>query len=264
VAGAARAARSTRRDSHGRWLWRLVGLLGRIHHVTPDATQCYTFTIASWRQVAFATNQFIAVITTKIAAPLMDSFRFSSKSVVANNRSFWPFVVLSFAGLALAQGQNPPPGYSPSGSVQEYFRGAWKLVSTENKYPDGRTSPYPFLGENGIGFLMYTASGHMCAQLMRPGRPRWANDPEPTAAEASSAVDGFVSYCGTFEIRESERTMIHRPETTLSPNWVGTVQRRPYHLVSQDRFFFRVEEKLKTRDGTEISVIRTITWERLK
>jgi acetyl esterase/lipase len=27
VAGAARAARSTRRDSHGRWLWRLVGLV---------------------------------------------------------------------------------------------------------------------------------------------------------------------------------------------------------------------------------------------
>jgi hypothetical protein len=30
MAGASRAARSTDRDSHGRWLWRLVSLLA--HH----------------------------------------------------------------------------------------------------------------------------------------------------------------------------------------------------------------------------------------
>ena len=180
-------------------------------------------------------------------------------------RSLAVFIALSLAGLTQAQTQSPAPAeYSPSGSIQEYFRGAWKLVSTENKYPDGHTSPYPYLGENGMGFLLYTPSGNMCAQLMKPGRPRWASDNTATEAEAVPALEGFVSYCGTFEIRESERTMIHHPETAWSPNWVGTVQKRPYHLISQDRFFFRGEEKQKAKDGTEINVIWTITWERLK
>jgi hypothetical protein len=77
----------------------------------------------------------------------------------------------------------------------------------------------------------------MCAQLMKTGRPRWSGD-TPTTAEAASALDGFASYCGTFEIHEKERTMVHLPETAWSPNFAGTIQERPYHLVSEDRFFF--------------------------
>ena len=156
------------------------------------------------------------------------------------------------------------PGYSPSGSIRNYFLGAWKLVATENKYPDGHTTPYVDLGPDAIGFLMYTPSGNMCAQLMKPGRRRWADESTPTHAEVADALDGFTSYCGTFEIRESEHTMVHHPETAWSPNFPGTVQKRPYHLVSEDRFFFRGEEKEKQKDGTEIPVTWTITWERLK
>jgi len=85
----------------------------------------------------------------------------------------------------------------------------------------------------------------MCAQLMQPDRPRWADDNTPTNAEAVSAISGFVSYCGRFELREDERAIIHRPETAWSPNWVGTSQRRPFQLVSADRFFFRGEEQGK-------------------
>ncbi len=154
--------------------------------------------------------------------------------------------------------------FHPSTSVREYFLGTWKLVSTEYRYPDGHTTPYPDLGPDAVGFLMYTPSGHMCAQLMKPGRPHWANANTPNQAEASSALDGFTSYCGRFEIRESEHTMVHHPETAWSPNWLGTEQKRPYHLVTEERFFFRGEMKEKQADGSEIPVVWTITWERLK
>ncbi len=154
--------------------------------------------------------------------------------------------------------------YQLQGSIRDYFLGAWKLVSTDVRYPDGRTGPYEDLGSDGVGFLVYTPSGHMCAQLMKPGRAVWADVLHPTTAEATSALDGFVSYCGTFEVRESEKAVIHRPMTAWAPNWVGTEQPRPYHLVSQDRFFFRVPSKEKQKDGSEGLVIRTITWERLK
>ena len=102
----------------------------------------------------------------------------------------------------------------------------------------------------------------MCAELMKRGRRRWADDNTPTGSEAADALDGFFSYCGTFELREGVHTMVHHPETSASPNWAGTSQERPYYLVSENRFFFRGQKKEKQKDGTEISV--TITWERLK
>ena len=154
--------------------------------------------------------------------------------------------------------------YKPRGQIRDYFLGAWKLVSTERKYPDGRTTPYPDMGPDAGGFLLYTSSGHMCAQLMKPGRPRWAADSAPTPSEATTALDGFTSYCGTFEVREHEQAIIHHPETAWSPNWVGTIQKRPYHLVGPDRFFFRGTAEEKQKDGTVIPVVWTITWERLK
>jgi Lipocalin-like domain len=171
-----------------------------------------------------------------------------------------------FFSAALTSGQTSgaAPNYQPKGSVREYFLGAWKLVSTEYMYSDGRTTPYPDLGRDAVGFLMYTPSGHMCAQLMKPGRPRWSEANTPAAAEAASALDGFISYCGAFEIRENEHLMIHRPETAWSPNYPGTTQERPYQLVNQDRFFFRGAGTEKQKDGTEVPVTWTITWERLK
>ena len=156
------------------------------------------------------------------------------------------------------------PEYTPIGSVRDYFLGAWRLVATEDKYLDGHATPYVEFGPDPSGFLMYTASGHMSAQLMKQGRLRWADDNTPTGSEAADALDGFFSYCGTFELREGERIMVHRVETASSPNWCGTIQERPYHLVHENRFFFCGQRKEKQKDGTEISVTWAITWERLK
>lgn len=173
-------------------------------------------------------------------------------------------LLFSFAPWVHAQAAAPASSeYQPEGSIRNYFLGAWKLVATEVRYPDGHTTPYPDLGPNATGFLLYTPSGHMCAQLMKPGRPKWVDAEQPTASEAASALDGFDSYCGTFEIRESERTIIHRPETAWSPAWVGSEQSRPYHLINPNRFFFRAEDPVDQKDGTRIVLTWTITWERL-
>lgn len=168
------------------------------------------------------------------------------------------------AGLHAQTANSTVSEYQPQGSIRDYFLGAWKLISTEVKYVDGHTEPYPGIGPDAVGFLIYTPSGHMCAQLMKPGRSAWTDVEHPTPPEAVSALDGFASYCGTFEVRESEKRVIHRPTTAWTPNWVGTEQSRPYHLVSRDRFFFRVSTNEKQKDGTEIPATRTITWERLK
>lgn len=155
-------------------------------------------------------------------------------------------------------------GYEPSGPIRDYFLGAWRLVSAEDRYPDGRIRPFPDLGSDAVGFLLYTPSGHMCAQLMKSARPRGTAEERPMPPEATSAGKGFISYCGSFEVRQHEQAIIHHPETASSPNWLGTSQTRRYYLVSQDRFFFRGTEQAKQKDGTVIPVVWTITWERLK
>jgi len=76
-------------------------------------------------------------------------------------------------------------------------------------------------------------------------------------------LDGFISYCGAFEIRENEHIMIHHPDTAWSPNYPGTVLERPYRLVNRLLFLPRCGHR-KQKDGTEVPVIWTITWERLK
>lgn len=174
-------------------------------------------------------------------------------------------IALVFMAISAHAQLNGTSEFQPKGDLRSYFLGAWKLVSTEVRYPDGHTAPFPDLGPNAVGFLFYTPSGHMCAELMKPGRPEWKDVEHPTPTEAASALDGFNSYCGTFEISESDRTMIHHPQTAWSPGWVGSVQIRPYHLVSADRFFFRGEDPLPPQsDGTKGVLTWTITWERLK
>src|SRR5262249_41584303 len=179
----------------------------------------------------------------------------------------WLVMVLwlaaAFERSSDAQGSSPLE-FQPQGKHRDYFLGTWKLVSTEIRHPDGHATPFPDLGPDAIGFLLYTPDGHMCAELMKPGRPKWAVGENPTAAEAATALVGFNAYCGTFEVQESERTMIHFPQTAWSPGWVGSVQKRPYHFVSQDRFFFRGEEPLPQQGGKTGSLTWTITWERAK
>ena len=124
----------------------------------------------------------------------------------------------------------------------------------EGPSPD-KLQPAPDLGAHAQGFLIYTSSGHMCAQLMNPERARWADAAKPTDAERAAAMRGFASYCGRFEVNEADQVMIHYPETAWSPNYVGTVQMRPYHFESDDRLVYSA----KNEDGT----FWRVEWERV-
>ena len=72
------------------------------------------------------------------------------------------------------------------------FVGTWKLISCEAKRADGQIV-YPF-GANPIGMLMYDATGHMTAQLMRTDRPKFTSDDRlrATLEEKRVAFEGLV------------------------------------------------------------------------
>jgi hypothetical protein len=105
----------------------------------------------------------------------------------------------------------------------EQLIGTWKLVSSEFKYiySDGQMV-YP-LGRDAAGLLIYTSSGYMSAQLMRPGRPSFesGNLNRGTLEEIRAAFHGYISYYGTYHVNTEQHVIIHHVEGSYFPNWMG-------------------------------------------
>ena len=78
-------------------------------------------------------------------------------------------------------------------SVHDKLVGTWVLVSARNRMKDGSERFYPDLGAHGKGYLVYTADGHMCAQLMNPDRPKWKEFDKPTLRKRSAPLSGHSS-----------------------------------------------------------------------
>jgi Lipocalin-like domain len=161
---------------------------------------------------------------------------------------------LCFAlGASLLCFQQPPA----RDNVRSLLVGTWKLVSTEERLRNGGTRPYPDLGAAASGYLLYGADGHMCAALMNPARPAWSHDQEhPTDAEKIGAGSGFTAYCGTYQVDEKRRVIVHYPEVSFYPNAIGTAQKRPYRLEGSRLTFSGAE------DAGEVERW-TIVWEKV-
>ena len=90
--------------------------------------------------------------------------------------------------------------------------GTWRLVATRQLLSDGTVRPEVGLGPRGVGYIMYSDTGRMCAFLSNPDRPRWKSQTEPTDTELRAAFEGVVAYCGTYEVNEPERYVVHHVE----------------------------------------------------
>lgn len=114
--------------------------------------------------------------------------------------------------------------------VGDRIVGTWKLVSTEETMKDGSTRPFPAFGPHAKGFLMYQRDGYMCANLVNPDRPKWADPAHVTQEEKVAAADGTFAYCGRYEIDVKQKQIVHLPEVATDPGYVGSRQIRPYRF----------------------------------
>ena len=99
----------------------------------------------------------------------------------------------------------------------------------------------------------YPGSTH----LMNPDRPAWKDPQNQSDAEKASAIDGFVAYCGRYEIDEANKVMYHYPEVAWSPNYVGTKRPRPYKFKGDLLIF---SDKVTNEPGVESY---SITWRKV-
>ena len=138
-------------------------------------------------------------------------------------------VLLSSAALAQTEAE-----------IRNRLIGTWKLVSSELIMKDGSIRP-DWMGPKGQGFLMYQADGYVCADLVNPDGPKWADPLHPTPAEMTSVGEKTYAYCGRYEIDAAKKQVIHLPEVASNPGFVGTRQIRPYTLAGNRLILSDVE-----------------------
>ena len=142
--------------------------------------------------------------------------------------------------------------------VRQRLVGTWKLVSTEETLKDGKVRPYPKYGAEGKGFLMYQADGYMCADLVNPSRPKWADPVHLTEEEKIAAADGTFAYCGRYEIDVARKQIVHLPEVASDPGYVGSRQIRPFRFEGNRLVLSDVE-----KEDPEVARWK-IVWEKVK
>jgi hypothetical protein len=111
------------------------------------------------------------------------------------------------------------------------------------------------LGPDAIGQIVYTASGRMSAQLMRPGQAHFQgnNARRGTDEEIREAYGSFASYFGSFRIDAEAGAVIHEVEGSSFPNMIGTDQVRYYHIEGD-----RLDLEADSPPGRSY-----VTWQRM-
>ena len=139
--------------------------------------------------------------------------------------------------------------------LNQPFLGTWKLVAVETRQANGDM----FRRGKRTGYLMYNDDGYMFVAFMKEDRPQFLSGDirGGTVDEKVAAVEGYVSYCGRYEVLQD--SVIHHIEVSLFPNWIGTKQERMYHFEG-DRL--TLSTRLMLTGGRQLST--HIIWERVK
>jgi hypothetical protein len=144
-------------------------------------------------------------------------------------------------------------------SLFDQLLGPWELVSYQLGLDTGRII-HP-LGEDAVGFILYTPQHRMSVNIMRPGRALWAS-PNPAAgseSEIAAAAAGYLAYSGSFTVDEISSVVEHHVDVSLFPNWVGDVQTRFVELTGDELVL--VSPVITDAAGT--SVTPRLRWRRI-
>jgi len=162
--------------------------------------------------------------------------------------------------IAMSTTQRSPEPHQPAmRSARDQFFGAWRLLSWKVEQPDGEMIDSP-LGRDPVGRIMYHPAGYMSVVLMRPDSPRFASDnlADATPEEIKAAFTGHIGYCGSYEVNEQERFVVHRLQLSSFPNLVGTEQKR-FFTFAGDRMTLQTPPL--TLLGTD--QVHRLVWQRL-
>lgn len=143
------------------------------------------------------------------------------------------------------------------GALTHAVAGAWRLVSIEDRKPDGEMVYW--MGSRPTGLIIYDASGHMSVQFMRDPRPIFTTTYNRASSdEVKSAYEGYFAYFGRYQVDEEKGIITHQLQGSLRPQEVGIDYLRNFQ-ISDNRLILSM-----TVPGKNGEWHRTLTWERLR
>ena len=139
--------------------------------------------------------------------------------------------------------------------LAEELIGTWRLLSREDRLPDGSLRPEPTLGSDPHALLVYDRAGNFAAQFMKRDRSTAPAAAAGPATNNSTAVGGYDAYFGRYTVEGDlvTQTLVG----SLSPADVGRVVTRRMQVVDGE-LVIRIE--LTAADG--VAVARTLRWTR--
>ena len=130
--------------------------------------------------------------------------------------------------------------------------GDWTLVSVNA--PNTAVQNHP-----GDGYLVFERNGRFSLSLLSSDVPKFAsnNRNTGTADENKAAVQGTISYFGTYSVNQGDGTLMLHVERSSFPNWNGTDQQRLITSLS-------AQELKYTNPAASIGATAELTWKRMK
>lgn len=115
-----------------------------------------------------------------------------------------------------------------SAAPREGVVGAWSLVRFDTD--EGHGSSKPRFGQDPVGYLLYTADGHMAAVLAGTHRPelKSPSGSSSTEEQRTNALANFLAYAGRYEIRGDR--VFHYVEVSVFTNLMGTTLERQFKI----------------------------------
>lgn len=144
--------------------------------------------------------------------------------------------------------------------MKNQFIGTWELLKWELKTSNGDHFSFPY-GEDALGRIIYSPEGRMSATLMRSDRSNFerSNITKASESEIVQAFKGYVSYTGTFLVREN--TVVHQVDMSIIPNWVGTELIRHFTFLENSTQLLLSTPYFTINDGTELAQV--LLWHRV-
>ena len=137
--------------------------------------------------------------------------------------------------------------------------GSWRLISYKAEYSDG--SVVDLYGSSPLGVISYDATGHMSVHLVKADLPKCGSIDRRKCpdVQARLAFDNYVGYWGRYEVKPSERMVLHYVQGASWPDYVGKSQRRFIEISGK-----RLTITTPPRKIGGVENIGVLIWERIE
>ena len=126
-------------------------------------------------------------------------------------------------------------------SLKDQLVGTWSMESNIEEYADGKKVSWdPSLK----GMVMYDAGGRFMLMATEIGN-RKKVDGNP----ALNPVGKMISYFGTYNVNEADKTLTHKIVGASSPLWDGTEQKRIVTTINASAMVFKAAAPIGSAQG---------------